>query len=362
MARIHNFNPGPSALPLEVLERMKADLPDYKGTGMSVLEISHRSPEFTEINETVESLLRELMGIPDNHRVILMGGGASLQFAMIPMNLMQPGRSADYVLTGTWARKAFKEGQVAGEARVAATTETEGVFPRIPKPEEIDLDPNACYVHLTSNNTISGTQWHTYPDTGSVPLVVDMSSDYLCRPIDVSKFGLIYGGAQKGLGPAGVTAIVIRDEVLESCRDDIPIYLRYGTHAGKSSLYNTPPAFAVYGVKLVLEWVKEQGGVPELERRNRRKAELLYGLLDGNPDFFRAPIEKESRSLMNIVFRLPTEDLEKQVIAEAKEAGFGGLKGHRSVGGMRVSAYNYVPVESVELLVGFLEEFARKHG
>lgn len=361
MTRAHNFNPGPAALPLEVLQKAQAELLDFAGTGMSILEVSHRSKDYEAVHNAAQSLMRELLGIPENYHILFLGGGASLQFSMVPMNLLGPGVSADYVITGAWSQKAFKEAKLVGNPRVAASTEVDGKFTRIPKQEELQLDPNARYVHITSNNTIFGTQWHSFPKTGSVPIVADMSSDFLWRPFDIKPFGLIYGGAQKNLGPAGVTVVIIREDLLSSCREDIPIILRYKTHAKDNSLYNTPPVFAIYIVKLVLEWIKEKGGLSWVEQENRAKAARIYGVIDAYPEFYRAPVEKESRSFMNAVFRLPSEELEAKFLDGAKAHRFVGLKGHRSVGGIRVSMYNYVPRSSVEELAKYMEEFAKAH-
>ncbi len=361
MNRAHNFNPGPAALPVEVLQKIQAELLDFAGTGMSILEVSHRSKDYEAVHNAAQALMRELLGIPENYHILFLGGGASLQFSMVPMNLLGPGVAADYVITGAWSQKAFKEAKLVGNPRIAATTEVDGKFTRIPKQEELQLDPQARYVHITSNNTIFGTQWHTFPNTGSVPIVADMSSDFLWRPFDIQPFGLIYGGAQKNLGPAGVTVVIIREDLLAACREDIPIILRYKTHAQDNSLYNTPPVFAIYIVKLVLEWIKEKGGLAWMEQENRAKAERIYGVIDSYPEFYRAPVAKDSRSFMNAVFRLPSEDLENTFLEGAKAHRFVGLKGHRSVGGIRVSMYNYVPRSSVEALAEYMEAFARAH-
>jgi len=360
--RIINFNPGPAALPLPVLEKAQAEFLNFKGTGMSILETSHRAKEFDELLNETQSLTLELLGLKGSYKVFFMGSGASLQFAMIPMNLMSAGRTADYVDTGTWSTKAIKEARIVGAPKVAASSEETG-FNRIPKQDELELDANAGYVHITSNNTIKGTQWVDFPDTGSVPLVVDMSSDILSKRYTLDKVGMIYAGAQKNLGPSGATLVVMREDMMERCKSDhLPTLLRYQTHWEKPSLYNTPPVFPVYIVKLVLDWIKDQGGLDAVEKANRRKGELLYGLIDGMSDYFRGATEKESRSLMNVCFRLPTEDLEKKLIADGREAGFNGLKGHRSVGGIRVSMYNAISVAQIESLVKFLKDFAAKNG
>ncbi len=358
--RIYNFNPGPATLPLPVLEEAQKELLDYRSSGMSVTEISHRSKEFDAILESAKSLLHETMEIPENYKVLFLQGGASLQFAMIPMNLLPPDQSADYVVTGSRAKKALKEAQIIGKVNVAASTESDG-FLRMPKPSELKLDPQASYVHITSNETISGTQWPKFPDTGQAPMVADMSSDILSRKIDIKSFGLIYAGAQKNLGPAGVTVVIIRDDLLEKCSESLPTLLSYKTHVSKNSLYNTPPVFAIYLVKLVLDWVKAEGGMEKVEERNEKKARLVYDILDQYPDFYKSAAEKESRSIMNATLRMSSEDLEKKFIAEAASAGFHGLKGHRSVGGIRISMYNAMPLEGIEKLVVFMEEFRKKN-
>lgn len=361
MERARNFNPGPAALPQAVLEKVQAELLNFAGTGMSILEVSHRSKDYEAVHNGAQALLRELLGIPQEYTILFLGGGASLQFSMVPMNLLGPGVSADYIITGTWSQKAFAEAKLVGSPRVAASTEVDGKFTRIPKQEELQLDPEARYVHITSNNTIFGTQWQSFPNTGQVPLVADMSSDFLWRPFDVKPFGLIYGGAQKNLGPAGVTLVIIRQDLLNLCREDIPIILRFKTHASNNSLYNTPPVFAIYILKLVLEWIKERGGVAAMERENRAKAQRIYGVIDAFPNFYLAPVEKESRSFMNAVFRLPNQELEARFLEEAKAHRFVGLKGHRSVGGIRVSMYNFVEQAWVEELAKFMEDFAHRH-
>jgi phosphoserine aminotransferase len=361
MERARNFNPGPAALPLAVLQRVQEELLNFAGTGMSILEISHRSKDYEAVHNAAQNLLRKLVGIPEEYTILFLGGGASLQFSMVPLNLLPPGASADYVITGAWSQKAFKEAKLVGTPRIAASTEVDGKFTRIPRQEELQLDGNARYVHITSNNTIFGTQWHTYPNTGTVPIVADMSSDFLWRPFDIKPFGLIYGGAQKNLGPAGVTVVIIRQDLLASCREDIPIILRYKTHAKDNSLYNTPPVFAVYILKLVLEWMDARGGLAVMEKENRAKAERIYGVIDRFPQFYLAPVEKNSRSFMNAVFRLPSEELEAKFLEEAKGHRFVGLKGHRSVGGIRVSMYNFVEPAWVEELARFMEDFAARH-
>jgi len=362
--RAINFNAGPAGLPLPALERARDELLDFNGSGMSIMEHSHRGKEYDAVHQEAIALLTELLGIPDSHQVLFLQGGASLQFAMVPMNFLEPGSSADYIMTGAWSEKALDEAKLVGTPRVAATTKNaeSKTYTRIPKPEEIQLDPKARYVHLTSNNTIFGTQWMTFPDTGKVPLIADMSSDFLWRPTDVSRFGMIYAGAQKNIGPSGLVVVVARKDLIASGRKDIPKILRYSTHAEANSLYNTPPTFAIYLARNVLAWIKAEGGLVGMERRNREKGELLYGAIDRMKDFYRCPVERESRSYMNIVFRLPSEALEEKFVAEAKKERMVGLKGHRSVGGIRVSAYNAVSVQDIRTLVSFMETFARANG
>jgi phosphoserine aminotransferase len=328
---------------------------------MSVMETSHRSPEYDAVHEQAISLMTELLGLDDDHQVLFLQGGASMQFAMLAMNFIPNGGSADYVNTGTWSQKAIKEANIIAAGRVAASSEDDG-FTRIPKQSELDLDPNAAYVHITSNNTIKGTQYHDFPDTAGVPLVADMSSDILWRPIDANRFHLIYAGAQKNIGPSGVTIAILNKSWLDQANDDLPTMLSYATYSAKNSLYNTPPTFAIYMVRNVLVWVKEQGGLAAVEKTNRAKGDLLYGLMADNPDFYSCPVAEDSRSYMNVVFRLPSEDLEAKFVAEGKAAGMVGLKGHRSVGGCRASIYNAMPFEGVEVLADFMRDFAKSNG
>lgn len=360
--RALNFNPGPAALPLAALERAKEELVDFAGTGMSIMEHSHRGTVYEGVHDEAIALLRELMGIGDDYHVLLLSGGARLQFAMVPLNLLHPKRSADYVVTGTWAKSAFAEAKMVGNARAAANTEENGTFVRIPRPDELELDPGAVYVHITSNNTVFGTQWASYPETGGVPLVADMTSDLLSRVVDVSRFGLIYAGAQKNVGPAGVTIVIVRKDLVASGRTDVPLALRYASYAETGSLWNTPPVFPIYMLRNTLAVLKEWGGAPALERMNAEKAKLVYDAIDAAPDFYRCPVERGSRSTMNAVFRLPSEELEKRFLAEASEARMVGLKGHRSVGGIRVSLYNAVERAWVEALVELMKDFARRNG
>ncbi len=357
------FNAGPAGLPLPALERARDEFIDFHGSGMSILEHSHRGKEYEAVHDEAIALLTEMLGVPPTHQILFLQGGASLQFAQVPMNFLPKDGSADYILTGTWSEKALDEAKLLGTPKVAATTLTaDKRYTRIPKQSEVKLDAKAAYVHLTSNNTIFGTQWHTFPEVGAVPLIADMSSDILWRKIDVSKFGLIYAGAQKNIGPSGVTLVILERDLMSRARKDIPKILRYSTHAENNSLYNTPPTFAVYLMRNVLAWMKSVGGLAQVEKWNREKAELLYGALDKLSRFYRTPVEKDSRSVMNIVFRLGSESLEDKFVSDAKKAGMVGLKGHRSAGGIRVSAYNAVSPDNVRTLVGFMEDFARANG
>ncbi|HKV06111.1 MAG TPA: 3-phosphoserine/phosphohydroxythreonine transaminase [Candidatus Acidoferrales bacterium] len=360
--RAFNFNAGPGTLPLPVLERVREELLDYQGTGMSVMEMSHRSAEFEAISDKAERDLRQLLAVPDDYAVAFLQGGASLQFAMVPMNLYQADKPVDMLHTGSWTAKAIEELKRLAKYRLAATAEPEK-FTRIPRKDEIALSADASYVHLCSNNTIEGTQWNALPETGAVPLVADMSSDIASRPVDVRRFGLIFAGAQKNLGPSGATIVIVRRDLTERATDRIAKILQYRTHVKERSLYHTPPTFAVYIVGLVLEWIETEGGVAAIEKRNDAKAKQLYAAIDRN-GFYRCPVEPESRSKMNVVFRVAGGDeaVETKFVKEAQAAGLVGIKGHRSVGGMRVSLYNAVTLEAVDALVGFMQEFERTNG
>jgi len=358
--RIFNFSAGPAVLPVEVLEQAQRDLLSLPGVGMSILEISHRSKPFDDIIEGCEADLRRLAGIPDGYHVLFLQGGASLQFSMVPMNLLSPQGSADYIVTGAWSQKAVKEAKRVGAVKIAATTEAEN-FTRVPRQEELTLDPDAAYLHYTTNNTIFGTEFHYVPDAGPVPLVADTSSDMFSGPIDVSKFALIYAGAQKNLAPAGLTLVIVRDDMLKRTPSSLPTMLQYGVHVENKSMYNTPPVFAIYIMRLVLAWLVKQGGLAAIAKRNARKADKLYTEID-RTGFYRGHAKKDSRSRMNVTFRLPSEELEKTFAKEATAAGLDGLKGHRSVGGMRASIYNAFPEEGVDALVRFMAEFQRKKG
>lgn len=360
-SRVINFNAGPAALPLEAIEEAQRELVDFEGTGMSLLEHSHRDPPYEKVHREAIELLRRMLGVPETHHILLMQGGARGQFAVVPMNLLPRDRSADYVITGTWAKQAWEEASLLGRTRVAANTETDKKFARIPSQDELSLDRDAIYVHITSNNTLFGTQWASYPDVGGVPLVADMTSDFCSRAFDVSRFALIYAGAQKNVGPSGVTVVIVRKDLVETGRTDIPQIFRYKSFADSESLFNTPPTFAIYMMRNTLRALEKRGGIPALEEENRAKASLLYGEIDSAPDFWRAPVERDSRSHMNVVWRLPTEELESKFVKEAKAAGMAGLKGHRSVGGIRASLYNAVRLQEVETLVSLMTDFARKN-
>ncbi len=360
MGRVYNFNPGPSTLPLAALEKAQAEFTDYKGTGLSVLEMSHRSKDFEAILADTQNLLRELIGIPANYQILFLGGGASLQFAMAPMNFIPPGGSADFVVTGEWAKRAIKEANIIAKGRAAASSEEKN-FSYLPQPASWDLDPEAAYVHVTSNNTIFGTQYRTFPDLKGRFLVCDMSSDILSHRFDMQQFAMVYAGAQKNLGPAGVTLVILRDDFAATARQGLPTMLSYATHIKNNSLYNTPPCFPIYIMQLTLQWVKELGGLAAIEKINHDKAELLYSAIDSSDGFYRGTVAPDSRSWMNVPIRLATEELEAAFIAEAKSRGMIGLKGHRSVGGLRVSMYNAMPLAGIEKLVGFMKEFKAGH-
>ncbi|MGI8653807.1 MAG: 3-phosphoserine/phosphohydroxythreonine transaminase [Pyrinomonadaceae bacterium] len=358
--RIYNFSAGPAVLPVPVLEETQRDLMGLPGVGMSILEISHRSKPFDEIIEGAKTGLRELLGLPDDYHILFLQGGASLQFSMIPMNLLPPDRSADYIVTGSWGKKAVKEAKRVGGVNIAATT-ADGGFTRVPAQNEIKLDSHAAYVHFTTNETIEGVEFKQEPDTGGVPLIADASSDILSRPIDAKKYALIYAGAQKNMGPSGVTLVIIRDDLLKRIPDNLHTMLDYRTHVEADSLYNTPNTFGIYIINLVCKWLKEKGGLGAMQQENEAKAKLLYDAIDAG-GFYRGHADADSRSMMNVTFRLPSEDLEKQFAKEATAAKLDGLKGHRSVGGLRASIYNAFPREGVEALVSFMKEFEKKNG
>ncbi|OQY57079.1 MAG: phosphoserine transaminase [Desulfobacteraceae bacterium 4572_88] len=358
--RIYNFNAGPAALPLSVLEEIKNDFLDFQGSGMSVTEVSHRSKWFDDvINDTIIRTKR-LLKLDDKFQVLFIQGGASMQFCMIPMNFLKDDQSADYVNTGTWSTKAIKEAQIQGKTVNVVASSEDKDFSYIPK--DIPFNSDAAYTHITSNNTIKGTQWAEFPDTKGAPLISDMSSDIMCRAFDPEPFGLIYAGAQKNIGPAGVCMAIVREDMLERVPDTLPAMLKYTTFSSKNSMFNTPPCFAIYTIQLVMKWLEETiGGLDKMEEINRKKADMLYSFIDAS-DFYQGTTATDSRSLMNVTFRLPSEDLEKAFIREALENSLGGLKGHRSVGGCRASIYNATAPEAIETLVDFMKTFEKKNG
>jgi phosphoserine aminotransferase len=362
MPRAINFNAGPAGLPLPALERAQRELVDFEGTGMSILEHSHRGKAYEAVHKEAMALVRELLSVPDDYHVLFLQGGASQQFATVPMNFLPQGKSADYVITGGWSEKALKEAKTLGSVKVAATTEVEKKYTRIPKQAELKLDPDAAYVHYTTNNTLFGTQWHYLPDVGKVPLVADMSSDFMWKKFDVTRYALVYAGAQKNIGPSGVVVVLARKDFVASGRKDIPTIFKYSTHADNDSLYNTAPTFGIYLIRNVLSYLKEIGGLEMVEQNNVKKADLLYGTLDAHAGFYKAPVDKDSRSTMNVVFRLPSEELEKRFVAEAAKERMVGLAGHRSTGGIRASIYNAVSLNNVETLVSFMKDFEKKNG
>ena len=358
--RIFNFSAGPAVLPVPVLEEAQRDMLSLPGVGMSVMEISHRSKTFDEIIGRAESGLRELLGIPDNYRILFLQGGASLQFSTVPMNFLPADGSADYVITGSWGKKALKEAKKAGNVNVAATM-ADGGFTRVPSREEMNLNQHAAYVHMTSNETIEGVVWKTEPEVGDVPLVADMSSDILSRAINVDKYGMIYAGAQKNMGPSGVTVVILREDLLQRIPENLPTMLDYRIHVENKSLYNTPNTWGIYILSLVCKWLKDKGGLAAMERENEEKAHMIYDAIDAT-GFYRGHADADCRSTMNVTFRLPAEELEKKFATEATAQGLDGLKGHRSVGGIRASIYNAFPREGVEALVSFMKDFERRNG
>lgn len=359
MSRIYNFSAGPAILPEEAIKEAQEQLFDYKGCGMSILEVSHRGAEYAAVHEELKTNLKKVANISDDYALLFLGGGASTQFAMVPMNLRGEGQSADYVHTGAWAGKAIKEAKVLGATNVVADTSKETPA-RIPAADSIQSSPGSAYLHITSNETIGGTQWRTYPKV-EAPLVADMSSDMFCRPVDVSSFGLIYAGAQKNLGPAGVTLVIVRKDLAERVSDKIPNIFRYKSHIAQDSLLNTPPCFSCYMLMLTTRWILKEGGLEAIGKRNEEKAAKLYAAIDAT-EFYRGTAAPESRSIMNVTFRLPSEELEAKFIKAASAQGMKGLKGHRDVGGIRASIYNAFPAAGVDALIGFMKEFERTNG
>ena len=353
--RVYNFSAGPSMLPVDVLENVQKELLNYNGSGQSVMEMSHRSKDFQKIIDDAEANLRELMNIPENYKVLFLQGGGTLQFSMVPLNLLRSSKKADYVVTGTWAKKAYKEAAKFGDIKVIASSEAD-TFTWVPKITKEDIRPDADYVYITTNNTIYGTKYNYIPETGDIPLVADMSSNILSEELDVSKFGMIWAGAQKNVAPAGVTIVIIREDLIGHAPAEIPTYLDYKIHDENGSMYNTPPCFSIYVAGEVFKYLKSIGGIKEMERRNVEKAQMLYDYIDQSK-MFSCPVAKEDRSLMNVVFVTGNADLDKKFVAEAKEAGLVNLAGHRSIGGMRASIYNAMPKEGVEALIDFMKKF-----
>ena len=358
--RKKNYFAGPSVLPVEVLEEMRDNIVDYEGNGLSIIEASHRGGMFEEMYDSCLSSFRELLSIPDDYDVYFLGGGATLQFTMIPTNFLLKGKVADYAKTGTWANKACNDAQKIGDVNVFFDDKA-GNYTTLPDPKTVKPSDNSAYLYLCANETIGGIEWKDFPDTGDVPLIADMSSDILSRPVDVKKFGMIYGGVQKNLGPAGATFIIMRKDMLDRRNPNLTAYMDYALHAKEKGLYNTPPVFSIWGVKLVLEWIKRNGGVEGMDKNADLKSGLIYDVIDSS-DFWRSPVDKRYRSRMNIVFRLPSEELEAKFVKEASAEGMLGLKGHRSVGGLRASLYNALPYDDVVALRDFMKEFERKNG
>jgi phosphoserine aminotransferase len=361
MNRIFNFSAGPCTLPYSALEEAHAEFLDYKGKGMSLIEMSHRSAEYDAVHMEAMDLIKRLYGLPENYKVLFLGGGATMQFSMVPMNLMGPGQSCDFTLTGAWAKKAFADAKKIGNVNVIFDGSGDN-FMSLPDPAGLKVNPDAAYFHMTSNETIGGVQWSDFPDTGEVPLVCDMSSDFVSRRIPVEKFGLIYAGAQKNAGPAGTSIVIIREDLLKRSSDNLTAYMSYATHAPKDSMYNTPPVFPIYMMMKTLQWLEKKGGLDAATKMANDRASLIYGAMAADAGFYSCPVKEDSRSIMNIVWRLPNEDLEKQFVSEALAAGMSGLKGHRSVGGCRASVYNAMPVEGAKALADFMGEFAKING
>ncbi|MCX8045034.1 MAG: 3-phosphoserine/phosphohydroxythreonine transaminase [Desulfobacterota bacterium] len=361
MARIFNFSAGPSMLPVETLQEAAEKLVEFDNTGMSLIEMSHRGKTYESVHNETISLVRELLAVPNNYHILLLQGGATLQFGMVPLAFLRQGTTASYILTGSWAKKAHDDAKIVGTTSVIWDGKADN-YTRIPAQSELNIPSDAAYVHICSNETIGGIQWATFPDTGGVPLIADMSSDILSRPLPWDKIDMVYAGTQKNLAPAGMALVIMSDRLAKAARTDLPAYLRYDLHIQNNSLYNTPPSFVVWMTGLTLKWVKSIGGLQEIERRRDEKARMLYGMIDCSGGFYRNPVDKESRSMMNVVWRLPSEELEEKFIKEAKQEGLDGLKGHRSVGGCRASIYNAMPLAGVKALVQFMKHFMAKNG
>jgi len=361
MARIFNFAAGPSTLPVEALQEAAEKLVDFDNTGMSLIEMSHRGKTYEAVHNEAIALVRELLAVPEQYQVLFLQGGATLQFGMVPLAFLHQGKTASYILTGSWAKKAHDDAKVVGQTHVVWDGKAEN-YTRIPAQAELSFTPNAAYVHICSNETIGGIQWKTFPDTGGVPLIADMSSDIMSRPLPWDKLDMVYAGTQKNLAPSGMALVIMSDRLAQAARKDLPAYLRYDLHIQNNSLYNTPPSFVVWMTGLTLKWIKSIGGLKEIERRRDEKARMLYGMIDCSGGYYKNPVDKDSRSAMNVVWRLPSEALEEKFIKEAKKEGLDGLKGHRSVGGCRASIYNAMPVEGVKALVQFMKHFMAKNG
>lgn len=362
MSRKYNFNPGPSTLPLKVLETLKNDIVDYKGKGLSLIEASHRGKDYEEIHNAAIASIKKAMNIPDNYKIMFLGGGATLQFSMIPLNFLSGGKSCDFTLTGEWSKKALQDAKKVGKVNVVYDG-TDKKFTTLPSPSAVKVDPNAAYLHITSNETIHGVQWQDWPNSGKVPMIVDMSSDIMSRHVPVEKMAMIYAGAQKNIGPAGVTLAIVRDDLIAKCPDTLTAYLNYKIHAEANSLYNTPPVFGIWVIKLVMDWLlNDKGGLAGMEKEVNEKAAAVYAAIDSSNGYYNCPVDKNFRSKMNLVWRLKTEDLEKKFIEEATAGGMIGLKGHRSVGGCRASLYNALPLEGAKALAKFMGEFAKRNG
>ncbi|QEN07362.1 phosphoserine transaminase [Oceanispirochaeta crateris] len=358
MSHAKNFYAGPSVLPVSVLEEIQKDMVDYKGSGLSLIETSHRSAEYGQVHKNAMNLVREIFGVPDNFKILFIGGGATLQFSMIPLNFLSGGKTCDFTLTGTWSKKAYADAKKVGNVNVVYDGK-DNSYTRLPDPSTLKASPGSSYFHITSNETIGGIQWKDWPDTGDVPIICDMSSDIMSRPIPFEKFGMIYAGAQKNLGPSGFAVVIIRDDMLEKCNPNMTAFLDYKVHAEKESLYNTPPVFSIYAMSLVLEKVKAEGGLKEVEKRNKEKSKLIYDVMDKSNGFYKSPVDVSVRSDMNVVFTMANEELEKEFVAQAKAKQMVGLKGHVSVGGCRASIYNSLPLSDVVALVEFMQEFQK---
>lgn len=361
MARIFNFSAGPSTLPLPVLEKVRDEFVDYQGKGMSLVEMSHRGKVYEEVHNQAVALFQELLGLPPNYKVMFLGGGATMQFGMVPMNFLWGGKTCDFTVTGTWAKKACDDAKKIGSVNVLYDGKAENYL-NLPDPKSLKVTPGAAYLHMTSNETIGGVQWQDWPETGDVPLFCDMSSDFMSRRIPVEKFSLIYAGAQKNVGPAGCAVVILREELLERCPPSLVAYLDYRAHVKENSLYNTPPVFAIWMIKLTMEWLKAQGGLPAAEKLAAERSGIIYDAIERSGGFYNCPVPKPARSKMNVVFRMKTEELEAKFLEEAKKLKLDGLKGHRSVGGCRASIYNAMPVEGAKALAQLMDQFAKQNG